>query len=258
MVATKEDILPRAETWKYTLHSFPITEEEMVMGESSCKKDKSPENAEEKARLRKRMEGVVEEAMNMEDGSRKAFYLFGFGHSSIPVEFRYLDKEQAEAIFDTLAALNQREKVTIENMMPIGVGREMIGLAKVKRLDGVLASIQKVAEGFSKVMPGATNEIYPEQGCFVQAWNSLATMWPYANSMFGIRPNAYQKKLVLDPCVGPEIDGMSLKNLLIGGEHFDMSYRRDGEWDVILVERPSEDWTIELAEGVENIRLVVE
>jgi hypothetical protein len=257
MVATKEDILPRAETWKYTLCSFPITEEEKIMGESSCKKDKSPEDAEEKARLRKRMEGVAQEAMKMEDGSRKAFYLFGFGHSTIPVEFGYLDKEQAEAIFDAQAALNQKEKITIENMMPIGIGREIIGLANIKRLDEVLADIQKVADGFSKVMPGATNEIYPEQGCFVQAWNSLATMWPYANSMFGIRPNAYQKKLVLNPCVGQEIDGMSLKNLRIGGESFNMSYRRDGEWDVILVERPSEDWTIELAEGAENIRLVV-
>ncbi len=248
MAAYKEEIIPRAETWKYTLRSFPITEEEAIMGESSCKKDKSPEDLAEKERLKKRMEGVVEEAKKMEEGDRKAFYLFGGHHSTIAMEFGYLKGEQGAAVFEALDRLHKKEQVTIENMMPIGLGRENMGYANVGNLAGILTNIERVAEGFGQVMPGATNEIYPEQGCFVQAWNSLATMWPYAACILGIRPDAGRKTVRLAPCVGEAVSGMSLANLKIGGESFDFSYQREGEADVIRVKRPSKDWTVELAE----------
>lgn len=50
-----------------------------------------------------------------------------------------------------------------------------------------MQAIQETAAGFSEIMPGATNEIYPHAGCFVQAWNSMVTMWPYADTIFGIK-----------------------------------------------------------------------
>ncbi len=258
MVAYKEEIIPRAETWKYTLRSFPITEEEAIMGESSCKKDKSPEDAAEKARLKKRMEGVVEEAKKMKDNSRKAFYLFGGHHSTIAMELGYLKGKQGADMFAALEELDRREHAAVENKMPIGGGREIMAFANVGNLDGILDNIRWIAEGFSKVMPGATNEIYPEMGCFVQAWNSLSTMWPYAFSIFGIRPDAYRKNIRLTPCVGEAVNGMSLTDLRIGGEGFDFSYERTGEEDIIRVKRPSKDWTVELANAGDHLTLIVE
>ena len=258
MAGSKEEITERADTWKYTLHSFPITEEEKIMGESSCKKDKSPEDQEGKERLRRRMEAVLEEARKMEDGSRKAFCLFGFSHSFIPVEFGYLDGKEAENVFNAQKALNSSEQIKVENMMPFGVGREMIGLGKIKNLEELVNNIQKVADGFSRVMPGATCEIYPDQGCFVQAWNSLATMWPYANSIFGLVPNAYRKKLILNPCVGAGVDGIALQSLPVGGELFSFEYHfNDGE-NVIIVKRPSGKWSVELDKKAAGIKLIVE
>lgn len=258
MVATKEEIIPRAETWKYTLNSFPITEEEKIMGESSCKHDKSPEDAREKERLKKRMEGVIAEAEQMEDGSRKAFHLFGFGHSSICNEFGYLQGAEAEALYNAVKTLSERDHIAVENMMPIGLGREITGFGNMKRLDLILENIRRVEEGFGKVMPGATNEIYPEQGCFVQSWNSLVTMWPYANSIFGIRPNAYRKTIRLNPCVGPAVDGLSLENLPIGGACFTFTYEEENGESVIKVKRPSAEWTVELDPCATGIKLVLE
>ena len=214
----------------------------MLMGESGCKKDKSPEDAAGKARLRKRMEGVIREALQMEDGSRKAFYLFGAGHSLIPVELGYLKGSEAVR----------------GDIMPIGLGREITGLGKMKELDGILENMEKVAEGFGKVMPGTTNEIYPEKGCFVQGWNSLATMWPYAGSMFGIRPDAYRKHVRLDPCLGRKAEGLSLTNLPIGGEYFDFYYERIDDIDVVRVRKPSREWTVSLAETEKNVKLITE
>lgn len=257
MVATKEQIISRADTWKYTLNSFPITEEEKIMGESSCKHDKSPEDAAAKQKLRERMEGVIKAAEQMEDGSRAAFYLFGFGHSLVPLEFGYLEGKAAADIFDALKKASEKD-FKIEHMMPIGIGREIKGLGNLKRLDGIMEDIGRIAEGFCAVMPGATNEIYPEMGCFVQAWNSLATMWPYADSIFGIRPDAAHKKILLKPCVGKEVEDIALTNLPIGGELCSFRYRIEDGMDTILVKKPSAGWEVTLSPESTGIRLIVE
>lgn len=257
MAATKEQIIPRADTWKYTLNSFPITEEEKIMGESSCKHDKSPEDADAKQKLYERMEGVIRAAEQMKEGSRAAFYLFGFGHSMIPLELGYLEGTAGERIFDALKEADKKD-FKVENMMPIGIGREIKGLGTIQRLDAIIEDIGKVAEGFSAVMPGATNEIYPKKGCFVQAWNSLATMWPYADSIFGLRPDAAHRKLVLKPCVGKEVDGISLLDVPVGGELFSFRYRIEDGVDIVLVKKPSVEWEVSLDEKIEGVRLVVE
>lgn len=230
----------------------------MLMGESGCKKDKSPEDAAGKARLRKRMEGVIREALQMEDGSRKAFYLFGAGHSLIPVELGYLKGSEARELYAAVEADRARGEAVRGDIMPIGLGREITGLGKMKELDGILESMEKVAEGFGKVMPGTTNEIYPEKGCFVQGWNSLATMWPYAGSMFGIRPDAYRKHVRLDPCLGRKAEGLSLTNLPIRGEYYDFYYERIDDIDVARVRKPSREWTVSLAETEKNVKLITE
>lgn len=258
MVASKEEIIPRAETWKYTLKSFPITDEEKIMGESSCKHDKSPTDRAAKEKLRARMEGVIQQAEKLSQGERKAYYLFGFGHSFIPVQFGYIKGQEAEAVRKAQLETAEKEYIEVENMMPIGLGREIVGLGKMQKLPEILEDIQQVAEGFSRVMPGATNEIYPDMGCFVQAWNNMATMWPYANSIFGIVPNAGKKTILLQPCVGPLVDGMTLTNLIIGGEKFNFAYRETATGGVLTVRRPSPEWTVRLDDSAEGLKLVLE
>lgn len=258
MVADKEDIIPRADTWKYTLNSFPISKEEKIMGESSCKNDKTPEDLREKEKLKARMERVIEEAEQMEDHTRKAFYLFGFGHSAVTLEFDYLHGAEAEKLYEAQKRMNELEHVKVDGVMPIGIAREIIGLGNLGRCGSILEQLHIIAEGFSKVMPGATNEIYPEKGCFVQAWNSLATMWPYANSIFGIRPDANHKKVTLKPCISKEISGIALEHIKIGGEDFTFRYQDEDGNDVVYVKRPSDEWGVTLADTAADIKLRLE
>lgn len=245
MVASKEEIMPRAEAWKYTLKSFPISEDEEILGESSCKKDKSPEGAEDKERLRIHMQNILEIAKGMPDGSRKAFYLFGLNHSAIPAEFGYLKGKEAKKVLDAMADQEEKHKLRIESMMPIGVGRKIRAFGNAGQATEILKEMKKVAKGFSGVMPGATNEIYPNAGCFVQAWNSLATMWPYANSILGIQPLAGNKKIMLSPCVCEEMDGICLRNIIIGQEEFSFALDIKGKQKKIIVECPDTGWTIQ-------------
>lgn len=244
MAAAKEEILERGETWKYTIHSFPITEEDKILSESSCKQDKGPENAEEKKRLRERMEQIIKEAEQLPEGCRKPYYLFGLEHSRIALEFSYLDSKRGARMLQAMAQKKEREKVRIESVMPIGLGRDIVGLGNMDCPEKILEKIKEVAEGFSVGMPGATNEIYPENGCFVQAWNSFATMWPYFNSIFGIKPQADKKKIIMKPCLCDSMKGMELKNVIIAGERFSFYYKGEHE---IQVSVPDETWEVEVS-----------
>lgn len=78
------------------------------MGESSCKKDRSPENAQAKEKLRLRMKKIIEDAKAIPDGNRKAFSLFGLGHTVIPLEFGYIKDKEAKAMLSAMEILNQK------------------------------------------------------------------------------------------------------------------------------------------------------
>ena len=267
MAATKEEIIPRAETWKYTLKSFPIQEHEKIHTESSCKKDKSPESKKEKEKLRKRMELVLAEAEKMEPGSRKAFYLFGLGHSVAAAELGYIRGEEGRRILKAMDEWQQEESIQFDQLMPIALGRRAQACNRIGDAEGIIRAMEKTYEGFGAVMPGATSEIAPDKGCFVQAWNSLAIMWPYAGAIFGIKPNAKKKKIVLSPCINDTMDGICLKNVRIGKDGFTFHIRKSQSGisgDLIIgyeisVIRPSKEWDICLAEEADNnIRLVIE
>lgn len=245
MAATREEILERAETWKYTIASFPITEEDKILSESSCKQDKGPESEEEKKRLRERMERIIEDAERLPEGVRKPYYLFGLGHSCIALEFDYVDSEKGKEMLRAMKQKKEQETVKIEALMPIGLGRDIAGLGNIGCPEEILEKLKETAEGFSVGMPGATNEIYPENGCFVQIWNSFATMWPYFNSLFGVKPRADKKQLILKPCLCEAMKGMELKNVSIAGESFSFRYSGGKEIEVLI---PEKSWEVQLSQ----------
>lgn len=249
MAASREEILPRARTWQYTLKGFPITDVDEVEGYESCKKDKSPEEEESKRRLRERMQAVIREAEAMEEGERRAFYLFDLGHSITPIEYGYVEQERARSILEKIGSGFRPSRVTGGNIMPIGTGHRIMAEAMAGNPEKVLYGMELVAESFGKVTPGATSEIYPDSGCFVQAWNSFATMWPVAGAIFGVRPDAANKRVILSPCLCPEMDGVTLSNLKIGGESFTLRVHVQEEtW--VEVAAP-EGWEILSGNGTE-------
>ena len=127
--------------------------------------------------------------------------------------------------------------------MPIGTGHRIVAEYAAGNPERVLEGMQLVAESFGRVTPGATSEIYPDSGCFVQAWNSFATMWPVAACIFGVAPDAARKRLSLKPCLCEEMDGVELKNLVIGGERFTLR-AHVGEETWVELSAP-EGWTVE-------------
>lgn len=247
MVASGEEIIQRAESWKYSLKSFPITPEDEIAGEASCKQDKSPRKRQEKERLRQRMSEVIRQAKESGPHSRRAYQLFGLGHSTIAVEFGYVTGKQARELLAAQEKWQKRECVKIDGIMPIALGRQMQACGHSGEPDKVMQILKETAAGFGAVMPGATSEIYPDRGCFVQGWNSFATMWPYLSVIFGARPCAGKKELILHPCICPDMGELSLTGVVIGGSPFSFSLSFEGERGKIRVEIPSPEWKVSLA-----------
>lgn len=246
MVATGREIIERAESWKHSLKSFPITPEDEIEGEDSCRQDKSPREKREKERLGQRMADVITLAKETGTEKRRAYQLFGLGHSTIAVEFGYVTGRQARELLAAQEQWREKECFQIDGIMPLALGRRMQAYGYSREPEKVMQVLRQTGEGFGAVMPGATSEIYPDRGCFVQGWNSFATMWPYFSVIFGVRPRAGEKELILQPCICPDMGKISLTGVMIAGRPFSFFLDFEEGRGRIRVEIPSSEWRVNL------------
>lgn len=246
MVATGREIIERAESWKHSLKSFPITPEDEIEGEDSCRQDKSPREKREKERLGQRMADVITLAKETGTERRRAYQLFGLGHSTIAVEFGYVTGKQARELLAAQEQWREKECFQIDGIMPLALGRRMQAYGYSREPEKVMQVLRQTGEGFGAVMPGATSEIYPDRGCFVQGWNSFATMWPYFSVIFGVRPRAGEKELILQPCICPDMGKISLTGVMIAGRPFSFFLDFEEGRGRIRVEIPSSEWRVNL------------
>ena len=246
MVATGREIIERAESWKRSLKSFPITPEDEIEGEDSCRQDKSPREKREKERLGQRMADVITLAKETGTERRRAYQLFGLGHSTIAVEFGYVTGKQARELLAAQEQWREKECFQIDGIMPLALGRRMQAYGYSREPEKVMQVLRQTGEGFGAVMPGATSEIYPDKGCFVQGWNSFATMWPYFSVIFGVRPRAGEKELILQPCICPDMGKISLTGVMIAGRPFSFFLDFEEGRGRIRVEIPSSEWRVNL------------
>jgi hypothetical protein len=108
------------------------------------------------------------------------------------------------------------------------------------RVEQGLHYVRLIAETLPLHMPGAISEIAPDGGCFVQAWSGYAIAWPVVTQIFGLRPDAHRKQLVLHPRFPASWQEARLSNVLIGSNSLDFA------WDGRRVQVSSKErgWTI--------------
>lgn len=111
--------------------------------------------------------------------------------------------------------------------MSITTGELALAELNYGRVDQGIAYLRRMAETLDLQMPGAISEISPDAGCFVQAWSGYAIAWPVVTRVFGIQPDAFRKRLVLEPRFPTGWSGATLTGLRIGGNSFDLGW--DGE-----------------------------
>ncbi len=243
MAGTRDEILERTRSWKISLKSFPVEEEDGIYGDESCSFDKTPEDLELQQKLRDNLDRIAEQAAKMADGERRAFCFFGSTSPALLVDKGYLPAHRAERIRQNQFSFMQKPSENPYGDMGIGTSRLMRQFARENLPDELWNALQAIYRSFGAVCPGATPEYFPAKGCFIQIWNNEATMSVYTECILGIQPDAARKRLTLQPCIPGELGELTLANLSIGGSLFHFHYAPDTR--ILTVAAPSE-WEITL------------
>lgn len=127
-----------------------------------------------------------------------------------------------------------------DDMMSITTGGMAVAELAYGRVEQALRCIRLVAETLSLHMPGAISEISPDQGCFLQAWSGYAVAWPLVAQVFGLQPDAYNRRLVVDPCFPHDWQQASLRRVRVGSATFDLQWNGS----VLTVKANEPGWTV--------------
>lgn len=102
---------------------------------------------------------------------------------------------------------------------------------------------------FSKVLPGSFTEMSPDYGCVVQAWTIYAFAVPMIRHFFGVKPDAYRKRVLIKPSL-PKVwrdRSCSLSGLRIGEAELDIRIapgEQEGEQRITIANK--QGWHIML------------
>jgi len=108
------------------------------------------------------------------------------------------------------------------------------------RAEVALCYVRAVAETLPLHMPGAISELSPDGGCFVQAWSGYAVAWPVVAGIFGVRPDAFRRRLALEPAFPASWRSARLTDLRVGANSIDLDW--DGATLTVTTREPG--WTI--------------
>jgi hypothetical protein len=167
---------------------------------------------------------------------------------------RLLDKvkhEHCGAFGPFLSALEE------QHMMTISTGVQAMAEASYGRTDESLWYVDKIVQTFGKALPGSFSEMMPDYGCPVQAWTIYGLACPLITHIFGIHPDAYNKKVIFKPNLPIGWENISLKNLRVGENSISFSREKvSGRVVYHLVSKdPFWKFVLQIPEKGGNIRV---
>ncbi|RED92825.1 alpha-L-rhamnosidase-related protein [Marinoscillum furvescens] len=125
-------------------------------------------------------------------------------------------------------------------VMTLPTGVQAIAEARYGRPEHSLAYLKMLANGFSYALPGSMYEVSPDYGMIAQAWNSYAVATPIIEHLFGIEPNAGEKRITITPNFPPAWQQASIANVKIG----DNSLTIEKNGSQLSIKQTLPDWTI--------------
>ncbi len=131
-------------------------------------------------------------------------------------------------------------------MMTISTGVQAVAEAQYGRIDESLWYVGRIVETLDRTLPGSINEMMPDYGCFAISWTSYGVMVPLIQYVFGIRPDAGQRTVVLDPQVPTGWGAMSIDDLPVGSNTISFSRRPTDRGIEYRIEARESGWTFVL------------
>ncbi len=102
------------------------------------------------------------------------------------------------------------------SMMTISTGVQAVAEGKYGRTDEAMWYVDRIVQTFNRVSPGSISEMMPDHGCFTIAWTSYGIVLPLIEHVFGVRPDAANKTIVLEPHLPAGWEDISIEDLPIG------------------------------------------
>jgi glycogen debranching enzyme len=103
-----------------------------------------------------------------------------------------------------------------QSMMTISTGAEAVAEAEYGRIDDAMWYMNKIVQTFNRVTPGSMSEMMPDKGCFTIAWTSYGIVVPLVEHVFGIRPDAANRTIVIEPHLPTGWEDISIGDLPVG------------------------------------------
>jgi len=169
-----------------------------------------------------------------------------------PMETGIAPRERAIRLLDKMRREHNGEygpylsAVERQSMMTISTGVQAVAEGQYGRIDEAMWYMDRIVQTFNRVSPGSISEMMPDHGCFTIAWTSYGVVVPLIEYVFGIRPDAGHKTILLEPQLPAGWKEISIEDLPVGTNLISFSLTRPG--DAVLYDlRAREDgWTFVL------------
>jgi glycogen debranching enzyme len=198
-------------------------------------------------------EGLKAEYSRMPEGNR-AWITNKNWVIATPMETGIAPRARAIPLLDKIRREDSGEygpylsAVDRRSMMTISTGVQAVAEGKYGRTDEAMWYVDRIVQTFNRVSPGSISEIMPDRGCFTIAWTSYGIVLPLIEHIFGIRPDAANKTIVLEPHLPAGWEDMSIEDLPIGTNLVSFSRTRTEKGVVYDIEAKESGWNFVLRE----------
>lgn len=135
---------------------------------------------------------------------------------------------------------------TVNKSMSINTGYLAEVFARNGQVDKGYELLKKLVDCMHVGMPMAISEILPNDGCFMQFWSGYGIHHVFIRDLLGIKVDAPNKKIVIEPNLPKALNFVEIKNLQVGACHYDITYKVvDGKLSVDVV-KDLDDYTVEI------------
>jgi glycogen debranching enzyme len=134
------------------------------------------------------------------------------------------------------------------SMMTISTGVQAVAEGNYGRTDEAMWYVDRIVQTFNRVSPGSISEIMPDRGCFTIAWTSYGIVLPLIEHVFGVRPDAANKTIVLEPHLPAGWEDIRIEDLPIGTNLVSFSRTRTAKGVIYDVEAKENGWSFVLRE----------
>ena len=127
-------------------------------------------------------------------------------------------------------------------VMTLPTGVQIVSENNYGRPDKALDYLKRMTRSFSYALPGSIYEVSPDYGMMTQAWNVYSYAVPIVEQFFGIRPDAANRKVVIEPQMPSSWNEASLENVPVGDNEVSIFFS-EGNIKIIQTKK---DWILEL------------